>query len=362
MWTSSREAGFHRSVTTPSPGRHPAETRQGRRSGAMAKVLIVEDDDVIAKGMATTWRRRVRPSVDRTGELGLTRLRYERPDVCVARPDAPRARRLERDRARAGGGHRHADHRRQRARQGARPRPRARARRRRLPRQALLDEGARRAGARRGAAGRPRAGAGPRRADRDRGAAHRPGQRAGLRQRGERRPDPDRVPPALRARARAGPRGHPRRAAAEGLGPPGDAPRPHRRRLRPQAPPEDRPARSDHTFIQTRFGVGYKLDPGQQPHRSNVAEMPPTSREPTGCSTGSSPGSTSTPACSSSPRPRTSRSSSASSSARSSSSNLDEFFMVRVAGLMGQEASGMHRALARRADAAARPWPRSASA
>jgi DNA-binding response OmpR family regulator len=50
----------------------------------MAKVLIIEDDDVIARGMAThlgaagfdpLW-------VDK-GEAGLARLRYEKPDVCV---------------------------------------------------------------------------------------------------------------------------------------------------------------------------------------------------------------------------------------------------------------------------------------
>jgi two-component system alkaline phosphatase synthesis response regulator PhoP len=48
------------------------------------KVLIIEDDDVIARGMAThltsagfdaLWVEK--------GEAGLARLRYERPDVCV---------------------------------------------------------------------------------------------------------------------------------------------------------------------------------------------------------------------------------------------------------------------------------------
>src|ERR687885_896648 len=50
----------------------------------MAKVLIVEDDDVIADGMA---RHLVAggfdPVVVGRGELGLARLRYENPDVCV---------------------------------------------------------------------------------------------------------------------------------------------------------------------------------------------------------------------------------------------------------------------------------------
>ena len=51
---------------------------------AMAKVLIVEDDDVIAEGMA---RHLAAAGFDplwvSKGEAGLARLRYERPDVCV---------------------------------------------------------------------------------------------------------------------------------------------------------------------------------------------------------------------------------------------------------------------------------------
>jgi two-component system alkaline phosphatase synthesis response regulator PhoP len=56
----------------------------GRIEGDVSKVLIIEDDDVIAQGMARhltsagfdpLW-------VDK-GESGLARLRYERPDVCV---------------------------------------------------------------------------------------------------------------------------------------------------------------------------------------------------------------------------------------------------------------------------------------
>ena len=50
----------------------------------MAKVLIVEDDNVIADGMA---RHLVAagfdPIVVGRGELGLARLRFENPDVCV---------------------------------------------------------------------------------------------------------------------------------------------------------------------------------------------------------------------------------------------------------------------------------------
>src|SRR6188474_3374641 len=50
----------------------------------MAKVLIIEDDDVIARGMA---RHLESAGFDAysvsSGETGLARLRYERPDVCV---------------------------------------------------------------------------------------------------------------------------------------------------------------------------------------------------------------------------------------------------------------------------------------
>jgi DNA-binding response OmpR family regulator len=50
----------------------------------MAKVLIIEDDEVIAQGMA---RHLVAAGFDpfavANGEVGLARLRYERPDVCV---------------------------------------------------------------------------------------------------------------------------------------------------------------------------------------------------------------------------------------------------------------------------------------
>jgi len=50
----------------------------------MAKVLIVEDDEVIAQGMA---RHLTAAGFDplrvERGEQGLARLRYERPDVCV---------------------------------------------------------------------------------------------------------------------------------------------------------------------------------------------------------------------------------------------------------------------------------------
>ena len=50
----------------------------------MAKVLIIEDDDVIARGMARHLEAAGFDAIGvANGETGLTRLRYERPDVCV---------------------------------------------------------------------------------------------------------------------------------------------------------------------------------------------------------------------------------------------------------------------------------------
>ena len=50
----------------------------------MAKVLIVEDDEVIARGIVDHLRAAgFDPVAVGRGELGLARLRYENPDVCV---------------------------------------------------------------------------------------------------------------------------------------------------------------------------------------------------------------------------------------------------------------------------------------
>ena len=50
----------------------------------MPKVLIVEDDELIAKAMATHLAAAgFDPLWVANGEAGITRLRYERPDVCV---------------------------------------------------------------------------------------------------------------------------------------------------------------------------------------------------------------------------------------------------------------------------------------
>src|SRR5262245_22898610 len=50
----------------------------------MAKVLIIEDDDVIARGMARHLETAGFDAVGvANGETGLARLRFEQPDVCV---------------------------------------------------------------------------------------------------------------------------------------------------------------------------------------------------------------------------------------------------------------------------------------
>jgi DNA-binding response OmpR family regulator len=50
----------------------------------MSKILIIEDDDVIARGMARHLEAAGFDAVGvANGETGLARLRYERPDVCV---------------------------------------------------------------------------------------------------------------------------------------------------------------------------------------------------------------------------------------------------------------------------------------
>ena len=53
-------------------------------SSSMPKVLIIEDDDVIAQGMASHLSAAgFDPLWVSRGEPGLARLRYEKPDVCV---------------------------------------------------------------------------------------------------------------------------------------------------------------------------------------------------------------------------------------------------------------------------------------
>jgi DNA-binding response OmpR family regulator len=55
-----------------------------RKIADVAKILIVEDDEVIAKGMASHLSAAgFEPSWVSNGVAGLARLRYEQPDVCV---------------------------------------------------------------------------------------------------------------------------------------------------------------------------------------------------------------------------------------------------------------------------------------
>jgi len=78
--SQSRSPHVHHPVTM----RRPVDNLEGIMISVMAKVLILEDDDVIARAMA---RHLLAAGFDplwvSTGEAGLARLRFERPDVCV---------------------------------------------------------------------------------------------------------------------------------------------------------------------------------------------------------------------------------------------------------------------------------------
>jgi two-component system alkaline phosphatase synthesis response regulator PhoP len=70
----------HQIVTSPTPGWNLLQD-YGKD---VARVLIVEDDNVIADGIARHLSAAgFDPVVVGRGELGLARLRYENPDVCV---------------------------------------------------------------------------------------------------------------------------------------------------------------------------------------------------------------------------------------------------------------------------------------
>ena len=76
----SAERRLHQIVTTSTPASYRAR-HYGRCVG---KILIVEDDNVIADGMARHLTAAgLDPIVVGRGELGLARLRFENPDVCV---------------------------------------------------------------------------------------------------------------------------------------------------------------------------------------------------------------------------------------------------------------------------------------
>ena len=74
-------------VTGSSPHFHCRGTQaagRARHDRRVAKVLIVEDDEVIAKAMATHLAAAgFDPLYVAKGQAGLARLRFERPDVCV---------------------------------------------------------------------------------------------------------------------------------------------------------------------------------------------------------------------------------------------------------------------------------------
>src|SRR4030095_7143843 len=63
---------------------HSYTSQQGIIRRDVPKVLIIEDDDVIARGMASHLNAAgFDPLWVNKGESGLARLRYEKPDVCV---------------------------------------------------------------------------------------------------------------------------------------------------------------------------------------------------------------------------------------------------------------------------------------
>ncbi len=79
-----RSSSKLRSYTRSSPFRNPDKTHPPTIVRAVAKILIVEDDNVIADGMAKHLTAAgFDPIVVGRGELGLARLRFENPDVCV---------------------------------------------------------------------------------------------------------------------------------------------------------------------------------------------------------------------------------------------------------------------------------------
>ena len=180
---SAREAAAPLVILAASP--RELLSRSGHlTTTSMAKVLIVEDDDVIAEGMAHHLTAAgFDPIWVENGTAGLARLRFERPDVCVVDlmlPGTDGWKLIETARSEGIGTPIVVV---SRARHRARPRARARDRRRRLPRQAVLHEGARGAGganARRGTRAEQEQ-RGER--DRARGAADRPCRGAGVRPR-----------------------------------------------------------------------------------------------------------------------------------------------------------------------------------
>jgi two-component system OmpR family response regulator len=158
-------------------------------SVSVPKVLIIEDDEVIAQGMAAHLSAAgFDPLWVNKGEPGLARLRYEKPDVCVLDlmlPGVDGWRLIETARAEGIGT----------------PIVVVSARGSEHDRVHALEIGAddylvkpfsmKELVARVRAAARPSAGGTPRRANRIRGAQDRPAQRPGIRGREKRRADAD---------------------------------------------------------------------------------------------------------------------------------------------------------------------------
>src|SRR6187431_2067317 len=84
---SGRPGPLPSPLTTRLPVLHQASTPPQDRTARMRRmprVLIVEDGELIAKAMATHLAAAgFDPLWVGNGETGITRLRYERPDVCV---------------------------------------------------------------------------------------------------------------------------------------------------------------------------------------------------------------------------------------------------------------------------------------
>src|SRR3954463_10175600 len=78
------DGGRYQFVTSWSQPERPRRHTQSPLFPCMTKVLIIEDDDVIAQGMARHLQSAGFDAVGvANGETGLARLRFERPDVCV---------------------------------------------------------------------------------------------------------------------------------------------------------------------------------------------------------------------------------------------------------------------------------------
>ena len=249
----------------------------GSANGRRRRILVVEDDAVIASAIA-----RLPAGGGLRGRLRRRRAEGAAPDPLRepgrdrARPDAARHRRLAGDRVGAGGRRRGGGRRRQRAGVRARPRPRPAHGRRRLPLQAVRD-------ARAGGPGRVCAAADVGRVPGTNGAIEVPGlvidselrrvfvdgEDAGL------TVLEFRLLHAMAVGAGAG--AHPRPAAPAGVGDAAHEARPVGRRLRPQAAGEARlPLGHAHVHPHAP-GCGVPLRRRAE-GRAGGSEQPPAAR------------------------------------------------------------------------------------